>query len=182
LKLKQESIDLFQVERYLIDSDLLIIIRVPTEELIPIHSSQIKSELIKSISTLTRKTQRLIDNDTMRVQGEWCRGCTAACEHRKSKWNNIHAASIGGFEQLMKNVVKRNKGRQCASTTCNCQFCQSQRQSSLQRKQAVDTQLRKAIDSFHQSARQNYINRETEYQKTVRLLDLCNRHKEKEGS
>lgn len=98
------NMDLFQVERYMIESDLLIIIRVPTEEVVSINSSQFRTELIKSISTLTRKTQRLTDNDIRRVQGEWCRGCTATCEHKKPKRNNIHTASIGGFERLTKNV------------------------------------------------------------------------------
>lgn len=47
------SIDLFQVERYMIDSDLLIMIRVPTEEVVPIRSSEIRAELTKSVSLYT---------------------------------------------------------------------------------------------------------------------------------
>ena len=77
------------------------------------------------------------------------------------------------FVNMQREAI--NRKRQYAAT-CNCPTCQSQRQLRLQRKQVVDAHLRKAINSFWNTARQNTINRETEYQeyqKTVRLLDLC---------
>ena len=53
-----KSIDIFQVERYLIDSDVLLLIRVPTEEVITIDSAFIKnvdSVVEKAIAILRKE-------------------------------------------------------------------------------------------------------------------------------
>ena len=49
-------------------------IKTPTDEVVSIHNFQIKPELIKSISSLIRKKQRLTDNDTRQVQGDGVEG------------------------------------------------------------------------------------------------------------
>lgn len=90
------------------------------------------------------------------------------------------SGGISGSTEVIDEKCVINKRRQCASN-CNCSFCQSKRYVQSKRKQAVDIQLRKTIDRlWGETARQNTIKKEAEYQKTVRLLDLCNRHKEKE--
>jgi hypothetical protein len=45
----------------------------------------------------------LSDNDLLKVQGEWCRGCKADCEYKKPLSNNNHKAKLE-FEEFFKNV------------------------------------------------------------------------------
>ena len=61
--------------------------------------------------------------------------------------------------------------RQCASYSCNCEFCKSQRM----RRQQTDQQLRERLEAIGREGKRNRQireQRESEYQKTVRLLNL----------
>jgi hypothetical protein len=65
--------------------------------------------------------------------------------------------------------------RQCASSSCNCQFCRSQR--TRRQQQRTDQQLRERLETIDREAKKNrWIReqREKEYEKTVRLLSLMN--------
>jgi hypothetical protein len=67
-------------------------------------------------------------------------------------------------------VYSYNYKRQCASS-CDCQFCRSQR---LKRQQ-TDQQLRERLEAIDREAKQNRRireQREKEYEKTLRLLRL----------
>lgn len=97
------SIDLFQIERYLYESYLLIVVRIPTRDVVPIHQTNVASELITGITSTIKKIDLLNDNNLLKVQGEWCKGCTANCEFRKQISNNIHVAKLE-FEEFFKNV------------------------------------------------------------------------------
>ena len=66
-----QSIDLFQIERYLYESNLLIVVRVPTRDVVPIHQQNIASELITGITSAIEKIDMLSDNNLLKVQGEW---------------------------------------------------------------------------------------------------------------
>jgi hypothetical protein len=98
-----QSIDLFQIERYLYESYLLIVVRVPTRDVVPIHQPNIASELIKGINSTIDKIDLLNGNNLSKVQGEWCKGCTANCEFKKPISNNRHVARLE-FEEFFKNV------------------------------------------------------------------------------
>jgi hypothetical protein len=98
-----QSIDLFQIERYLYESYLLIVVRVPTRDVVPIHQAHIASELMTGIRSAIEKIDLLNNNDLVKVQGEWCRGCTADCEFKKQSSNNNHVARLE-FEEFFKNV------------------------------------------------------------------------------
>jgi hypothetical protein len=50
--------NLFQLDRYLIDNDILIVIRVPYGKVYTIRTSTIENSLIKNLSLLSRKIQR----------------------------------------------------------------------------------------------------------------------------
>ena len=102
LKLKAgQSIDLFQIERYLYESYLLLVVRVPTRDIVPIHQANIASELIEGITSMIQKIELLSDSSSLKVQGDWCNGCTANCEFKKKERN--HAAKLE-FEEFFKNV------------------------------------------------------------------------------
>jgi biotin synthase-like enzyme len=64
--------------------------------------------------------------------------------------------------------------KQCASS-CNCEFCRSQRQKRIQTGQQLRERL-EAIDREAKKNRQIREQRQLEYDKTVRLLQLMNRH------
>lgn len=98
-----QSIDLFQIERYLYESYLLIVVRVPTRDVVLIHQQNIATELIAGITSAKEKIDMLIDNNLTKVQGEWCRGCTAECEFKKAEYNNNHVAKLE-FEEFLKNT------------------------------------------------------------------------------
>lgn len=99
-----QSIDLFQIERYTYESYLLIVVRVPTRDVVPIHQANIANELVAGINSTIEKIDLLNDNNMLKVQGEWCKGCTASCEFRKPISNNNHVAKLE-FEEFFKNVI-----------------------------------------------------------------------------
>lgn len=99
----EQSIDLFQIERYLYESYLLIVVRVPTRDVVPIHQANIANELITGITSAIEKIDLLNDNNLLKVQGEWCRGCTADCEFKKDETNSNHVAKLE-FEEFLKNT------------------------------------------------------------------------------
>jgi len=97
------SIDLFQIERYLYESYVLIVVRVPTRDVVPIHQANITEELIAGINSTIKKLDLLNENNLLKVQGEWCKGCTANCEFSKKVSKNNHIARLE-FEEFFKNV------------------------------------------------------------------------------
>jgi hypothetical protein len=96
----------FQIERYLVDTDVLLMVRVPTQDVVPIHSDEIMNELIEDLSLLRRKADKILSNSVKKVPGDWCRECNAECEFKKShKWNSSSPkGSFEGFEEDLKNV------------------------------------------------------------------------------
>jgi hypothetical protein len=73
------------------------------------------------------------------------------------------------FSDIQRAAVY--KQRKCASS-CDCQFCRSQRMRS---RQQTEQRLRERLEAINQEAKQNRQireQRESEYQKTVRLLNL----------
>jgi hypothetical protein len=97
------SIDLFQIERYLYESYVLIVVRVPTRDVVPIHQTNIADELIAGINSTIKKIDLLNENNLLKVQGEWCKGCTADCEFTKKISKYSHIARFE-FEDFFKNV------------------------------------------------------------------------------
>ena len=95
-----------QIERYLVDADVLLMVRVPTQDVVPIHSDRITNELIEDLSLLRRKADKILSNSVKKVPGDWCRECHADCEFKKSpKWDSSSPkGSFEGFEEDLKNV------------------------------------------------------------------------------
>ncbi len=94
-----------QIERYLTDTDVLLMIRVPTQDVVAIYSDRIMNELIEDLSLLRRKADKILSNSVKKVPGEWCRECNADCEFKKyPKWNSSHKGSFKGYEELLKDV------------------------------------------------------------------------------
>jgi replication factor A1 len=94
----------FQIERYLIDVDVLIRIRVPTEDVVVIYNTFIKDVLIKDLKRLTLKADEIISDKRIIVPGDWCKGCNAICPYRKPRENNSHNASFKDHEDVIKHV------------------------------------------------------------------------------
>ena len=94
-----------QIERYLIDADVLLMVRVPTQDVVAIHSDRIENELREDISLWRRKVDKILSNSVKKVPGDWCRDCNADCEFKKPpKWNSSPKGSFEGFEEDLKNV------------------------------------------------------------------------------
>ena len=98
---------LCQVERYLPDCDILLFIRIPTEEVTMIEREPIEKNLIEGLSRLNRKIRRITKGDLIKVQGDWCRGCTVDCTHKKEpRWTGESKASLENFGNFYKNIEK----------------------------------------------------------------------------
>ena len=96
---------LYQIERYLPDCDILLFIRILTQEVTLIERDPIETNLITSISRLNRKMSRITNGDLIKVQGDWCKGCSADCSFKKeSKWNGEYKASLENYGQFVKNI------------------------------------------------------------------------------
>jgi hypothetical protein len=96
---------LYQIERYLPDCDILLFVRIPTEEVTLINRHTIETILKKGLSRLNRKISRITNGELIKVQGDWCRGCTADCIYKKeSRWNGQHTASLENHGEFMKNI------------------------------------------------------------------------------
>jgi hypothetical protein len=99
-----QSIDLFQIERYLYESDVLLVIRVPTREVVPFHQSKLVGELVNNIKVTIEKIDLLTAHDLLKVQGDWCKGCSVTCEFRRES-NQINRKAKLEFEEFYSNVT-----------------------------------------------------------------------------
>jgi hypothetical protein len=103
-----KSISLFQIERYLFESDIVVVIRVPTQDVAVINSQLIKRSLTKTAASLSRKIGFILRGEQIKIQGEWCEGCPIAdCDFRKpSRWKygNSQVAHINDVEQFLNDV------------------------------------------------------------------------------
>jgi hypothetical protein len=92
-----ESKHFEQIDRYLFDVniDLLIRIRVPTEDVVEIQNIY-KDVLINDIVRLTNKTRRIMAKEASVVPGKWCKGCEAAdCNYADE--NNFSSNNKGSI-------------------------------------------------------------------------------------
>jgi hypothetical protein len=99
-----KSIDLFQIERYLYELDVLLVVRVPTRDVVKISQKDIAQELNKNILLLTEKIQQINTQDPIKIEGEWCRGCTALCPNKKPTYTGKPIATMADYCEFIKNV------------------------------------------------------------------------------
>jgi hypothetical protein len=98
------SIDLFQIERYLCQLDILIVVRVPTQEVTRISQKDITHELINNNFSTIQKIRQIKEQGLIKVKGEWCRGCTAQCQHKVAGHISKPNASLSDYPGFLKNV------------------------------------------------------------------------------
>jgi hypothetical protein len=100
--------NVLQLERYIIECDLLIVIRVPYEQVDVIETSITETATIKNLSLLSRKMKRIsTDNNNLRVEGEWCKGCPINCEFKKPMVNangKNRNASLSDYGRFIINT------------------------------------------------------------------------------
>lgn len=103
-----KSIDLFQIERYLFESDILIVIRVPTQDVFCVDALIPENELIRSIDLIIDKIDKILSGNIYKIKGEGCKGCTAHCEYRANpRWsNNGNYGPQLEYETFAKNTYK----------------------------------------------------------------------------
>jgi hypothetical protein len=103
-----KSIGLFQIERYLFESDILIVVRVPTQDVFRVDALSPENELLRSIDLITDKIEKILSGNIYKVRGDGCRGCTAQCEYcANSRWsNNSNHGPQLEFETFAKNTYK----------------------------------------------------------------------------
>jgi hypothetical protein len=99
-----QSIDLFQIERYLYELDVLLVVRVPTRDVVKISQKDIAEVLNKNILFLTEKIQQINTHGLIKVEGEWCRGCTALCQNKKPGYAGKPNATMADYPEFIKNV------------------------------------------------------------------------------
>lgn len=99
-----KSIDLFQIERYLYELDVLLVVRVPTRDVVKISQKDIAQELNTNILLLTEKIQQINTYGLIKVEGEWCRGCTALCQNKKPGYTGKPNATMADYSEFIKNV------------------------------------------------------------------------------
>jgi hypothetical protein len=99
-----QSIDLFQIERYLYELDVLLVVRVPTRDVVKISQKDIAEELNKNVLLLTQKIQQINTYGLIKVEGEWCRGCTALCQNKKPGYIGRPIATMADYSEFIKNV------------------------------------------------------------------------------
>jgi hypothetical protein len=61
------------------------------------------SDLVKNINLTIKKIHLLSSQDLSKVQGDWCKGCTANCEFRKESKSNSKAKLE--FDEFYSNVT-----------------------------------------------------------------------------
>jgi hypothetical protein len=94
-----------QIERYLFDVDYLLIVRIPTKDVVLIDRSLVESTLSKDLMYLEQKIERIMSGKLPVVQGPWCAGCRAECEFKKpSKWNTNRPPSFEGYEKFVTSL------------------------------------------------------------------------------
>jgi hypothetical protein len=69
-----------------------------------ISQKDIVEELNKNIFLLIEKIHQINTQDPIRVQGEWCRGCTALCQYKKPGYAGKSNAAMSDYSQFIKNV------------------------------------------------------------------------------
>jgi hypothetical protein len=96
-----------QIQRYLTGVDLLLIVRIPSNDVVPIDTAVIKDVLVNEVNLLTRKAEKMLTGDITKVSGDWCKECTANCEFKKrSISSKDRYASFEGYEDFVRNVDK----------------------------------------------------------------------------
>lgn len=102
---------LYQIERYLPECDMLLFIRILAEEVTIIERESVENNLTEGMSRLNRKISRITKGELVKVQGDWCKGCTADCNYKKdSRWTGDNKASLenfGNFIQNIENVISK---------------------------------------------------------------------------
>lgn len=77
---------------------------MPTQEVTKIPQKDIVEELNKNILLLTEKTPQIRIQRLIKVKGEWCKGCTAQCQHKKRGHTIKSNASLLDYPEFLKNV------------------------------------------------------------------------------
>lgn len=96
---------LFQIERYLPECDILIFVRIPTQEVTLIERETLEISLKVNMSRLNRKISRLTNGELIKVQGDWCKGCSADCVYKlPPRWSGQNKASLENFETFMQSI------------------------------------------------------------------------------
>jgi hypothetical protein len=98
------SIDLFQIERYLCQLDILIVVRLPTQEVTRISQDDVTHELSDNNFSTIQKIRHIKEQGLIKVKGEWCIGCTAPCQYKKVGRITKTDASLSDYPEFLKNV------------------------------------------------------------------------------
>jgi hypothetical protein len=94
-----------QIQRYLTGVDLLLIVRIPSNDVVPIDTTMIKDNLVNEVNLLARKAESVLAGDITKVSGDWCKECTADCEFKKRPISRKKRyASFEGYEDFVRNV------------------------------------------------------------------------------
>ena len=95
-----------QIERYLLELDVLIVVRVPTNDVVAIDGARLGDVLENNLNILMRKSSCIMSGKRIKIPGDWCKGCRASCEFKKpARWGDkSRMASLDGFEDFARQI------------------------------------------------------------------------------
>jgi len=80
------GLDLSQIERYLLNAETLLLVRVMTGHVARLSPNKLSAFLEESLRDLSRKAKRLIDGRQFLIPGQECHKCPIKeCNHNKSR-------------------------------------------------------------------------------------------------
>jgi predicted nucleic acid-binding Zn-ribbon protein len=77
---------------------------VPTQEVTKISQKDITQELINNNFSTIQKIRQIKEQGLIKVKGEWCRGCTAQCQHKEAGHITKTNGSLRDYSDFIKNV------------------------------------------------------------------------------
>jgi hypothetical protein len=116
-----------QIERYLLELDVLIVVRVPTEDVVAIDSAPLEDILEKNLNILIRKSHQIMSGKRLKIPGIMQNRCPVC--RRYNKENRCNFCSTHDLTKIKKicktcgktfpirksEIIKRpNRGQYCS--------------------------------------------------------------------
>jgi hypothetical protein len=102
-----KSIDLFQIERYSLESDIILIVRIPSSDVFSYSVKSIENELLTNMDHFHRKLLLVKEGKVHPIPGDWCKGCHTACEFRKPRYEPKNCfAKLDDMDTFFKNTYE----------------------------------------------------------------------------
>jgi hypothetical protein len=86
------------------ECDLLVVVRIATGDVTLIKNFQTSEGSRFYVDSLVEKIDSILLGDLRKIEGEWCRGCLAACALRKNSSSTSKPSSMAELNDLLINI------------------------------------------------------------------------------